>query len=254
MTMTGEAILFEKHALPLPAVVGDYLCWSRMQTEAGQPLEAIVERKELERRAGNGLFFWGVGNAPAAVMRFLANIGLAIPVVFSVMKSRPKAHDVRPASVLLWRSYIGNDKVQRPLPPHVVVTSRGSTALGAKLRHFALVCHSETPLELKKGVPFDPSAYRNASVNEAPVGASQVTALLRKVGRPSQITDYEENLKASLIGDCWVRLSNPVEVSTEHLSILAGKGCKSVDDWKAFTQKLRLSCDQPTEPPTDQLF
>jgi hypothetical protein len=254
MTMTGEAILFDRLALPIPPMIGDYLCWSRMQTEAGQPLQAIIDRKELERSAGNGLFFWGVGNAPATVMRFLADIGNAVPVVFSVMKSRPKAYDVRPTRVLLWRNYIGNDKVERPLPPHVVVTSRGSTALGGKLRHFALICHSETPLVLKKGIPFDPSAYRNASVNEAPVGASQVTALLRKIGQPSPRTDYEENLSASLVGDCWVRLSNPVEVSTETLSILAGNRCKDIDDWKAFTHQLRVSCKDSVGPQTGRLF
>jgi hypothetical protein len=254
MKLTGEVNLFEKHALPMPAMVDDYLCWSRMQTEAGQPLEAILMRKELERSAGNGLFFWGVGNAPAAVIRFLVQIGHAIPVVFSVMKSRPKVYDVRPANVLLWRSYVGSDKIERPLPPHVIVTSRGSTALGAKLRHFALICHSENPLALTRGIPFDPSAYRNASINEAPVGASQVTALLRRTGQPSPRTDYEANVTASLVGDCWVRLADPVEISAEHLSILAGKGCKTVDDWKAFTQQLRMTRKSSVEAPRDRLF
>lgn len=48
-----------------PATVHDgdtLVCWSRMQAEAGQSLDAIVRRKELEREANGGLFLWGVGN------------------------------------------------------------------------------------------------------------------------------------------------------------------------------------------------
>ena len=44
----------------------DMVCWTRMQAESGQNIEVIIARKELERRTGGGLFFWGVGNAPIA--------------------------------------------------------------------------------------------------------------------------------------------------------------------------------------------
>ena len=37
----------------------------RMQAEAGQRLETIIARKEIERQAGEGLFLWGVGSAPS---------------------------------------------------------------------------------------------------------------------------------------------------------------------------------------------
>jgi hypothetical protein len=69
----------------------EILCWSRMQAEAGQELAAIMARKELERLAGDGLFFWGIGNAPSRAVGQLARVGHEIDVVFSVMKSRPKA-------------------------------------------------------------------------------------------------------------------------------------------------------------------
>ena len=45
----------------------NYLLWTRMQAEAGQGLELILRRKERERVAGDGRFFWGVGNAPAVI-------------------------------------------------------------------------------------------------------------------------------------------------------------------------------------------
>ena len=32
------------------------VCWTRMQAEAGQSIETIVARKELERRAGGACF------------------------------------------------------------------------------------------------------------------------------------------------------------------------------------------------------
>jgi hypothetical protein len=36
----------------------DIICWTRMQSEAGQGLNEIVARKEVERFSGNS-FFWG---------------------------------------------------------------------------------------------------------------------------------------------------------------------------------------------------
>lgn len=73
---------------------GEYVCWSRMQAEAGQQIETIVSRKELERRAGNGSFMWGVGNPPAIITGALARAKVPVHVIFSMMKSRPKAVDV----------------------------------------------------------------------------------------------------------------------------------------------------------------
>jgi hypothetical protein len=40
-----------------------YIVWSKMQAEAGEPLAAIIARKEVERLAGDGVFFWGMGSA-----------------------------------------------------------------------------------------------------------------------------------------------------------------------------------------------
>lgn len=34
-----------------------------MQAEAGEILAGIVARKEAERAAGNGEFWWGIGNS-----------------------------------------------------------------------------------------------------------------------------------------------------------------------------------------------
>ncbi|BCH35250.1 hypothetical protein MesoLjLc_71800 [Mesorhizobium sp. L-8-10] len=187
----------------------ELLCWTRMQSEGGQKLEDIVARKELERRAGDGVFFWGVGNAPAVATSTYARLGIPVPVIFSVMKGRPKAVDASPRSLLVWRRYLDMYGAERELPPQALITSRGETGAGDKKRHYALMCRSLTPLKLSKGVRFDPAAFRNVGVNRGPVGASQVTALIQRI-QPDGVGDYEANISAELTGSYWIRLTDPV--------------------------------------------
>lgn len=191
---------------------GSLLCWSRMQAEAGQRLDSIITRKERERRVGGGTFLWGVGNAPSTAIAQLARLRLPIPIVFSTMKSKPKAVDVAPSRTVMWKRYIDENGTERPIPLGALVTSRGDSAGGAKTRHYALMCYSEAPLTLTRGIPFDPSAFRNVGGNGAPIGASQVTALLRQVKEPVDGADYEANVTAWLTGAYWARLSDPQEL------------------------------------------
>lgn len=209
----------------------EFVCWSRMQTEAGQQLEAIVARKELERRAGGGTFFWGVGNPPAVMTRSLSQLGIPVRVVFSIMKTRPKAVDVAPSRTVAWRRYFAADGSERLLPPHALVTSRGDSASGAKRVHYALMCHSAQPLTIRRGVRFDPTAFRNAGGSGAPVGASQVTALTKRVAPDTFATDYEANLTAWLTGSYWVRLSDPIELNPTQLRMIVASADADVADW-----------------------
>ena len=173
------------------------IIWTRMQAEAGQPLDDIVARKEKERVVGGGLFFWGVGNAPPH-----AGCQPGIEVVFSVMKSKPQDRDLQPSGILNWRTYFV-DGHEQPLPLGAKVTSRAP-----KKAHYALICWSDEPLELRDLGPFDPGAYRN--ISGAPVGASQVTVLIREHGPPSEVAAYRISMRAELRG--WVRLGSPVPV------------------------------------------
>lgn len=217
----------------------DLLCWSRMQAEAGQGLEAIIARKEVERRAGDGLFMWGVGNAPSLAVSALARLRARVPVVFSVMKSQPKKVDAAPARVVAWRHYFDAEGVERRLPENAIVTSRGDTPKGPKRSHYALMCRSGEPLELRRGEGFDVTAYRNAGGRGAPVGASQVTALLRRVSDTSTAPDYEVNLRADLADSYWVRLSNPATVPQRLLQALSLAEELSVDDWLTLARQVR---------------
>lgn len=198
-----------------------YVCWSRMQAEAGHALEKIIQRKEYEREAGGGQFFWGVGNPPSTAIASLSRLKVPVRVIFSVMKSKPKSIDISPSRTVVWRKYYDEHGVERCLPPHALITSRGDSASGPKLRHYALMCRLNERLELRQGEGFDPAAYRNLGKDGGPVGASQVTALLRQVETPAEATDYRVNLAAWLTGGYWVRLSDPWEITPEINSEIA---------------------------------
>lgn len=221
----------------------EFVCWSRMQAEAGQTLVAIIARKEEERRAGDGVFFWGVGNPPSTMANVLARMNIPVRVVFSIMKSQPKVADTSPQRTVLWRRYTDACGSERALPPHVLVTSRGETGRGPKTKHFALVCYSDAPLSITRGKPFDPDAYRNASGSGARVGASQVTALLKRTGEPKADTPYEVNLEASLRGGYWVRLSDPVALNVEAIHSIAARSSGD-EKWLDFVRRIR---DKQTE-------
>ncbi|MBN9023308.1 MAG: hypothetical protein J0H08_14695 [Rhizobiales bacterium] len=216
----------------------EFVCWSRMQAEAGQALDAIVRRKEMERRAGRGSFCWGVGNAPATMTNALARLGHPVLAIFSIMKSRPKAVDVQPARIFAWRRYVDSTGCVRPLPRHVLVTSRADSAGGPKDRHFALMCWSNEPLAIQRGVPFDPSAYRNAGGTGAPVGASQVTALLRRSSEGVGATGYEANMCAWLADSYWVRLTDPVECDAD-IDEIGALDVSSTSAWLAYVDRVR---------------
>jgi hypothetical protein len=217
-----------------------------MQSEAGQRLDEIIARKELERRAGDGSFLWGVGNAPAVIANVLARARVPVRAVFSIMKSRAKAIDAAPARTVAWRRYIDAEGVDRPLPPHALITSRGDSSRGAKRIHYALMCHSDTPLVLRRGQPFDPFAFRNAGGTRAPVGASQVTALLRRVDDSAGTSGYEENFAAWLTDSYWVRLIDPIEVDRFKQALLDSLGRCALDDWCAMVAEIRRG---PTSEP-----
>lgn len=239
MKMLLQAPGAEPELIPAGHAREEFVCWSRMQAEAGQELEAIIARKELERRAGEGIFLWGVGNPPALVANVLARAGVPVRMIFSIMKSRPKLVDVAPTRTVAWRRYVDARGAERPLPTNSLVTSRGDSAGGAKRAHYALMCQSDQPLRIRRGVPFDPSAFRNAGGTGAPVGASQVTALLRRTGTDTPGADYEVNLCAWLVDSYWVRLTDPVELDQAKLELLSQGARQDVAGWLDLVGRIR---------------
>ena len=211
------------------------LCWTRMQAESGQEISSIIARKELERRVGGGLFFWGIGNAPSRSIGSLVSSGNNTDVVFSLMKGRPKVRDVSPSGVLVWRTYFDAHGAEHPVPSHALVTSRMESGSEMKKNHYALICRSKEELRLDDYGPFDPSAYRNVGDTGGRVSHSQVTALVVRTHTESNESDYRINLRARLAGSYWVKLGRPCALgqAARAALALASARAKELDgnDW-----------------------
>lgn len=230
------------------------VCWSKMQAESGQDIRCIIARKELERRAGDGTFFWGVGNAPGATPARLAREEVPVEAIFSLMRSRPKARDASARDVEVWRGYIDQFGRERELPAGALVTSRADAEGSSRRSHYALVCRSEVPLALDDLGGFNPREYRNVGGRGAPVGASQVTALLRLTDRVAGVeAAYRVNLRAMLIGGYWVKLTDRTRLGVAQARLLLDRltdvSHVRLADWidlvAEFRGRFRPSATQP---------
>jgi hypothetical protein len=236
----------------------EIVCWSRMQAEGGQQLNEIVRRKELERVANNGLFCWGVGNAPNRATAGLARDQVAVDVLFSIMKSRPKMVDIAPSTILIWRKFIDFDGRERALPRSSLVTSKGESLAGTKRSHFALFCRANSPLMLGDFGSFDPNAYRNVGEIGGSIGASQVTALLRRVdSEDPDRASYRVNLKAKMVGSYWAKLADPIQMDSAKrealISFVASEESAASESWTTLVQRLRENDMPVSEEPGKQL-
>jgi len=177
--------------------------WTKMQTAAGEALPKIVARKEAERAAGNGEFWWGIGNSLGMALFDAAKVGNDLPVLFSTMLSLPNRDDTAPAEVYLWTSYRDIAGADRDLPAHVIVTSRSGSD---RLRYYALVCGSTVPIALGDYGPFD--RRRCCTLSGKIPATTQVTALLR--GDPDAGHDggaYRVAFRARLVEPWSVKLT-----------------------------------------------
>lgn len=226
-------------ALP-PAV----FCWTKMGTEAGQSLDLILARKELERRAGGGLFGWGIGNS-LGVAPDLARQAVAgdVEVLFTPMKSAPKSLDVSPGQVLLWLEYVSSSGRVKRLPTNVLITSRGGAG---KRAHYALLCSSDEPLARSQSAPcFAVEEVRNFTTLNR-VGASQVTSVVRYSRNQRSIErPYSVAFTAKLGGDGFVKLASPV-VLEGHLAELYASACRSScpQEWLETVGQLKMAAMQ----------
>ncbi len=186
-------------------------CWTRFGTEAGESIEQILERKERERSANNGVFLWGIGNSVAPAMADLVRRFDAPEALFSPIRSRPRNVDVRPGCVVRWTD--AEDLFGAPyrLPEHTHVTSRwnpGRPSTG----HYALVCGSPTPISLGDHGYVRFCELRNLR-SGAPLGASQVTAVVERAARdggpPTALARYLVALRVRLVAPFFVRLLAP---------------------------------------------
>lgn len=217
-----------------PVVLPKYFLWTKIGTESGESLGAIIRRKEVERAACDGIFFWGVGNSVGTSLSTLKRLTEKGSAVFSRMRSRAKAADAEPSRLLIWLSYEGTDGNSHPLPTYSFVTSRDSGHLADSRRaHYALVCESSIGIDEEPVGELDASALVNLRSGK-PVGYSQVTSVVARNGSTdADPMTYPVTFTADLVGPGQVRLADPVEISAEDVARVAATAKKgSLVEWK----------------------
>jgi hypothetical protein len=219
-------------------------CWTKMGTESGESLEAIIRRKEWERQLGDGYFLWGIGQSLGGNARVAARDIASLRAFFSPMISKPKAIDVKPTEVVLWNAWVDGQGQIRQLPIHCFVTSRASLPSSRKKEsHYALVCFSNRKLDAQQeNICIFPSYLRNVTTNK-PLGASQVTAVVRV----EQATDeayitkgYSISFSSELRSPYCVQLADPVLLNAHELAeIKAISDSGNIESWNALVRQLR---------------
>ncbi len=184
-----------------------HFCWTRFGTEAGESISDILARKEQERLATGGLFLWGIGNSVGPAIRELIDLEKSPMVLFSPMRSKPKAIDVSPNGLTVWTEAFDLDGRSWPMPEGVRVTSRsGSDSGKTKRSHYALVCRSQSPL-----VAFERCSLRYEDLvnlqSRNKLGASQVTAVVKRMDAAVEAgTEYPVSFQATLVAPYFVKL------------------------------------------------
>jgi len=186
-------------------------CWTRFGTESGEPIESIVSRKQHER-ASAGLFLWGIGNAIGPSEPSLLALEHPPPVVFSPMLSDYKDIDVNLECPVFWTEAVGFDGEPWQILSGVACSSRGSTGKGMKRKHYALVCRSDTPLQLATddGPRLDVRALRNLG-HGSMIGGLQRTAVVERV-EPATDPRYRIAMIAELAYPYFVELRAPIPI------------------------------------------
>lgn len=193
-----------------------HFCWTRFGTEAGEKIDSILARKERERLATGGMFLWGIGNSVGSAIRDLIRLEERPMVLFSPMRSKPKAIDAAPAGLTVWSEALDLDGQDWPIPQGVKVTSREGSETGrAKRSHYALVCRSSSPLTMLNlaGLRYE-ELVNLQSKNK--LGASQVTAVVERLARgEAASTAYPVAFMAELVSPYFVKLGCPLDSATQ---------------------------------------
>ena len=224
--------------------------WTKIQADAGESVERILKRKELERLAGGGAFWWGIGESKAGAINALAENEPRPCVVFSRMVSRPHDRDSAPDAVLLWQSYM-TEKGDQPLPSHVVVTSRANRSDGSrKKQHYALVCWSASSILRNGGTMLNAAKLRNIGEGGKPVDPSQVTAVVEQRDAADGKGRYDITARAILRPPYVIRLTTPRELTSAERSLIVeiGNEGAGVLDWLAVAKQLRNPRNSVSSP------
>lgn len=198
---------------PLSRRLPEVFCWTRFGTEAGETIDQILERKELERSANGGVFLWGVGNSIAPSLPELLHRERRPELLFSPIKGAPRAGDAAPAQTAVWTRGRTVDGEVFDLPPAFRVTSRFDAGSRGS-NHYALVCAVKEPLVLADCGKLVFESLTNLLTGRK-LGASQVTAVVRRTPDIGDGTEYTVALRARLVAPYFLRLGAPTIVTEE---------------------------------------
>lgn len=193
-----------------PAELPDAFCWTRFGPEAGESFGEILARKNREREECGGLFLWGIGSAVGPAISALLTHTDTPEVCFSPIRSKPRGVDVAPSHVVRWTRGLGLFGDSFEIPEGACVTSRWDPNRTQTPR-YALVCQTRLPLALDDYGEFGFGELSNL-VSGSPVGASQVTAVVRrnKDASAERGRVYGVALRASLAWPYLIRLTEPL--------------------------------------------
>jgi hypothetical protein len=220
--------------MPLPGA----FCWTRFGAEAGQDFEAILARKEQERRQNGGVFLWGIGNNVAPSLPSLFERVRRPMLAFSPIKSRAQAHDESPDQIAVWTRATGANGEPFQIPSGSMVTSRYTPG---KTRHYALVCQSQQPLRsLASPERVSIGALRNVKTGN-PVGSSQVTAIVSiDRAREESGAIYPIAFHCELAAPYVLKLEAPLVISDVEMAEREWSKYRA-SKWAEAPQQLRLA-------------
>jgi hypothetical protein len=205
-----------------------------MQGQAGQSINLTIARKEAELRCGNGTFWWGIGNIlPALQASFgqAEHTGVDIPVLFSLMLSKPAKHDISPDGVLLWTAWWDGDTL-REIPNHIVCLSKSSP----KPKRYALVCQVDEPIAAGEHCYFNPKRCITFA-GKLPAGQQVTALLLGDLDSDHAPGPYSRGFRARLVEPWLVRLAKPCPLSPRERELFDQP--RVIEDWANFTADLR---------------
>jgi hypothetical protein len=207
--------------------------WTKIGRDSDQAVEAILRRKELERRAGSGEFWWGIGEWPAlSSVRKAWRVGTR-----DVLATKPLTPGKKGTAnpILTWAYYDDGCQIGR-IPLHVVVTSREQES------YYALVCNAGTDLTRSDSQDeLRASNYKHlTSGKRVSPSLRQTTFPVKKVGSAKNGRTYKVAFRACLRKPC-VQLFGRRKLSQEEVDRLhnVSEDGVGVDAWLEFASAVR---------------
>jgi len=217
---------------PVIGNLPDVFLWSKIGIET-QGIDPIVRRKELERRSGNGEFWWGIGEkaAPVRVSRMYEK---AQSRVVCFTKTRNPARGRSSGTVVVWSHYFDRN-ILHQIPRNVVITSFKYE------RYFSLVCRTGSPLVKRRdrGAIYS-GQYENLLTGNRNFGQLTTFPVSRfadeEVGIPYPI-EFRARLRPPHCVELkyWRRLTKDEIHMLNEVSELG----RTVPDWLEFAARIR---------------